>query len=292
MRGEANKNKKRLFEDDEIKAEKMDVFIDELSEVRSREDVKNIVKFLYGCEKDYSSYVDLKNGINLLASEYEQFYKKEIIDYITSIDIVKSFKELKDGTYIIETSEGPIRFKTASSLYDKLNKKPDDDTEKYFLYIKKRDIRLGRCHWLSVKGSKVLNKYFNLKNQVVTGYAYFNTEKSQYLHSWIEFEKNGKEYALDSTMNAIMNKEGYYLLEHIKEEEIISKIDGKTIEKDMELYYKILPFRPENYFYFSDEEERQDIHTAIDIKTYLTSRDELIKDLEKNFNKTNEGEER
>ena len=79
---------------------------------------------------------------------------------------------------------------------------------------------------------------------------------------------------LDSTFNVIMNKEGYYLLRHV---EPISKIDSKSITEDWYKYGELL--------------------YKLDLKTYLTYRDEIINDLEKNKQlfqkaKEDEGEER
>ena len=76
-------------------------------------------------------------------------------------------------------------------------------------------------------------------------------------------------------MNTFLNKEGYYLLRNINEKEHVSVINSDIIFKD---------FR--DYIDFLDQ---------IDLKSYLTCRDEIISEYKNKINllkKSNEGDER
>ncbi len=76
-------------------------------------------------------------------------------------------------------------------------------------------------------------------------------DKSRFLHSFVETTLNGEEVVIDGTLNAIMNKDGYYTFRHIKP---LTKISNQTLQEDMEKYlYKIKEFSPEVYFVFRDE---------------------------------------
>lgn len=72
-----------------------------------------------------------------------------------------------------------------------------------------------------------------IPNNIVTGYTYGYTDKSQYLHSWIETELKGEPVVIDGTLNVIMNKEGYYKMRHI---EVLTKISNETLMSDIEKY--------------------------------------------------------
>lgn len=95
---------------------------------------------------------------------------------------------------------------------------------------------------------------------VVTGFVTGYTDKSTYLHSWVETKLHNKDVVIDYTLNAIINKEGYYLFRHVK---LINKINSEQIIKDYEKY--------------SDIFNQLDIHSA----AYNIFRDEMIRDLEK-----------
>lgn len=93
----------------------------------------------------------------------------------------------------------------------------------------------------------------NFPNEVVTGFIYGISDKVKYLHSWIEFNKDGNEYVIDYTMNVIMNKEGYYF---IRQAEELSRISNQDILFDSKI--------------------------SINSKVYLVFRHEIMKELEKN----------
>ena len=117
------------------------------------------------------------------------------------------------------------------------------------------DEREGTCF------SKAYHIALNLgiPNDIVTGFCYGYTDKSKFLHSWVETKLKSEEVIIDGTLNAIFNKEGYYNLRHTKP---ISRISNKTLKSDIDKYLKdFKTISPEVYYVF---------------------RDEIIKDFEKN----------
>ena len=121
------------------------------------------------------------------------------------------------------------------------------------------NLRHGKCYG----GANHLARNFDGDADLVTGYHYGYTDKSRYLHSWVETKFFDTEYVFDVTLNAVINKEGYYKLKHIKENEILQRINNKVLGEE-QLKYK-------EYFDVMGIKESQ----------YNTFRDELISDLEK-----------
>ena len=101
-----------------------------------------------------------------------------------------------------------------------------------------------------------------LPNNLVTGYIYGYSDKSKFLHSWIETNIKGEEFVIDATLNAVINKDGYYLMQHAKP---INKISSQTLKEDLK-NYEIID------------------NKNIPIELYYVFRDEIIKDLEKRNN--------
>lgn len=92
--------------------------------------------------------------------------------------------------------------------------------------------RQSKAHQMSVTLARSIPNA-----RVVTGKVAGLTSKSSYLHSWVETTtSDGKTVVFDYTMNAIMNKNGYYSLRHAKQ---ISAINGADITADIE---KVAPF--------------------------------------------------
>lgn len=271
---------KLLFKDTEKEALEMDDLRTNLfkGRVHNQENidyVKNAMKFIKGYEKDYFEFEELNDSIHCLTSKMFRNYKKEYIKKMENLNIVKSVVEEKENFYIVDTIDGKIEFTTIENIFPPNNMitnifQDSEYLKHYYNKIANYDRRIQKCHSFGVYVAHLLEEFFETPNEVVTGYTCYSTEKSKFLHTWNEFEKNGKQYVLDSTFNVVMNKEGYYLLRHI--EQVINKIDSKNVISDFEKY--------------------EDIIEKFGLKTYLTCRDELIRDLDKNFNKTNEGEER
>ena len=93
----------------------------------------------------------------------------------------------------------------------------------------------------------------------MTGYIYGYSDKSKFLHSWVESTINDEEYVIDGTLNAMINKDGYYLMQHAKP---ITKISDSVLKSDIKNYVN----------------EMQ----SIPLEVYYVFRDEIVNDLEKN----------
>ena len=98
---------------------------------------------------------------------------------------------------------------------------------------------------------------------IVTGFIYGMTSKSEYLHSWIETIIDNEEVVMDATLNIVMNKKGYYFLMHANP---ITIINNKTFLEDF-YHYPILCSNKniplEIYYLFRDEiiSELQEINS-------------------------------
>ena len=116
--------------------------------------------------------------------------------------------------------------------------------------------RMERCH----QGCLNLSEFeFNFPHDVVTGYTHGISDKSEYLHTWIETVDDGKEVVIDYTMNAIINKDAYYKFMHIIP---LARISGENVKTDMPLIFKSKKFR------------------NIDNRMYLLFRDEIMAEIE------------
>ncbi len=167
--------------------------------------------------------------------------KRYIIDISIKINSKLNLPEL-----IIKTMMGDIRV----IQYSKINPAIKD----LFPFILDNR-RYGKCYDFAYEISSNLN----IPNKIVTGYIYGYSVKSQFLHSWVEVNIKGEEYVIDGTLNAVINKRGYYLLEHAKPISIISSL---TLKNDLETYAEKINLVP--------------------LDVYLVFRDEIVKDLERN----------
>jgi hypothetical protein len=119
--------------------------------------------------------------------------------------------------------------------------------------------RYGKCHSSIISiAPSVPNSY------VVTGYVTIGSHKV--LHTILEIEQKDNNVILDWTRNLEMRKEDYYRLTKFEE---VSRFEGKHPKEDL------------NYI--------TGLHMGC--KTYVTFRDEIMRDIEKNkslFKKKNE----
>ena len=179
--------------------------------------------------------------------------KIRLLGQLKNIEWIQSV-EASDTEIKITTNTGIIKVRTLTDVFPSLQEDP---------YIQTYE-RLGRCHEASLAISEGLG---DIQNYIVTGYVFALSDKSKYVHSWIELVVNGEEVVIDYTLNAIMNKEGYYKIRHVKD---ISKISSCDVKNDKAILNKIGNF---------------------DLKEYLIFRDEIMRDLEKNIEMFN-GESR
>jgi len=131
-------------------------------------------------------------------------------------EIIKSF-EVTDKNIVIEQQNGQ-RLNVAILSATLLKDEKFDEV--------KTCLRVGNCH-LSVRE---LCWELPFKHTIVTGYVCLGREQEKTLHTWIEFNHNGKEKVIDYTMNAIMDKIDYYLLRHVQN--IVSEIKNNEIKNN------------------------------------------------------------
>ncbi|MBP3581732.1 MAG: hypothetical protein J6J33_03155 [Clostridia bacterium] len=111
------------------------------------------------------------------------------------------------------------------------------------------DERSGRCH----QGSLNLSQFeFDFEHSVVTGDTYNLSNKSKYLHTWIETTLGGEEIVIDYTMNAAINKAAYYEFMHAKP---INTISGENVKHDIPIVLTSKYGNTDNrmYLLFRDE---------------------------------------
>lgn len=274
---EINQNYEFLFEDPEKKSIAIGK---EINDLMNRgvyiEDLKQILSDKYG--EEFFEYSYLNNLIHQLTDRDCRYSEDVVLEAILSIDsVVDDVYSFGKGSYLIKTKKGLISFTTIDTFVeDKLDgKKRTQILDEYCDEVSSSETRKNSCHVLSMNGARIFSVCLGIESDVVTGYADYYVPQNSYTHSWNEFEDEGQTKVMDSTMNAVMNKEGYYLLSHIDENRILSKVSARNLMEDDRKY--------------------GDIINRLDLKTYLTSRDEIIRDLDRNshvFNKSDEGEER
>lgn len=218
--------------------------------------------FIEKVRKIYTYEYTIWEAIHYLTSNVGINNQQKILENLKTI--VEDVKE-NNGIICIKTTFGEIKFSRITNFFPNLEF--DDEIEDIRNRLGKIG-EVGKCHAWAIEYSKRL-KNIGIENDVVTADKYLMTDKNKHLHSWNEFEINGKEHVLDYTQNVVMNKDGYYALNHIKK--VISKINCMDIENDEKLYRQI------NGRYYE-----------IDAKTYLTCRDEIMRDLQKNIGIFNE----
>ena len=125
--------------------------------------------------------------------------------------------------------------------------------------------RVGQCHHRSLELADNLKYELNLSPVIVTGQASSLAEKCSVLHTWLEVQIQGKPYVLDYTMNALIDKEAYYKIKHVKENETC-RIDYGDYMYDKPIIRPLLESKELKY------------------KQYLFFRDEIMKDLKKEKN--------
>jgi len=157
-------------------------------------------------------------------------------NYINSVDIEMN-KEFNLPELVIQTVKGEVRALQFSSLCEGI--------KQTIPYIETNE-RKGRCFNTAFYISLALG----LNNEIVTGHIYGYTDISRFLHSWVEFNYQGKDYVVDGTLNAMINKEGYYL---IRKAEPITFIPYLTLREDVLKYSSINKMLPLPDYYINRE---------------------------------------
>lgn len=274
---EINQNYEFLFEDPETKSLEIGKEINNLmNQGVYIEDLKQMLADKYG--EEFFEYSYLNNLIHQLTDRDCRYSKEDVLEAILSVEsVVDDVYSFGNETYLLKTKEGSISFTTIDEFVkDKLDGKPKAQyLDEFCDEVSSSETRKNGCHVLSMNGARIFSACLGIESDVVTGYTQYYVPQNSYTHSWIEFEDEGQTKVMDSTMNVVMNKEGYYLLSHMDNERILAKVSAKSLMEDDRKY--------------------GDIINRMDLKTYLTSRDEIIRDLDRNshvFDRSDEGEER
>lgn len=238
------KNYQELFVNEFLKSQNID---DTFAKISNKEGLASGIEYLkkLNCQwLDEDSYTILYT-INQFTLKNKTEDMNDLFNKVSNIDdvlnIIKSDKKL-----IIMLKDYNIEVEIFSKRNPRVvNIIPDIESLE----------RNGTCFL------KAYNICLGFKNpsKIVTGYNYGYTDKSKFLHSWVEVTIDGKDYVIDGTLNAMFNKEGYYKLRKIK---VLNEITKDELRQDMIKYGKFIE--------------------EIGIDVYYVFRDEIIKDLEKN----------
>lgn len=212
----------------------------------------NYLKSIGATWLDIEDYMITYKISEFTKSCYNEEEKEDLInslnklnDYVTSAKVQYN-DVLKLPEAVIETTKGKIR----AIQFSKLSKEV-----KEVIPCIEDDGRFGKCFdW-----AYYICLNLGIPNDIVTGYVYGYTDKSKFLHSWIETTYKGEEWVIDGTINTIINKEGYYL---IKNAQVLNRISNKTFVEDIDLYLSKIK--------------------GIQLEVYYVFRDEIIRDLERN----------
>jgi len=222
-------------------------WIREFVRLKHNEDWDKFREYLKTCEKLYLPQHEISKFINeFTENKYSYEQKYEFMNHLKKWDKFVNDVEITENKVVIDTIDGVVKAKILSEVLPQLKEiDPKIQTSE----------RLGKCHQGTLNISSILEN----PHEVVTGYIYGPSDKAKYIHTWIECLIKEKECVIDYTMNAFMNKEGFYI---IKNPEPLSRISSKNIKEDAKRYGGLLE--------------------KINLRQYLLYRDELISDLEKN----------
>ena len=243
-----SKNFNELFIKPDIESEEWD---SKIFDYGLAQDVENLTKHLESANELYLEEKQIYTAINSFTLDTDGDNEEEsmrLIDGLKDNELVED-SEVTKSTLVIKTTNGDIKVWKLSEIIPELKMEDSDLTT---------ENRKGKCHEKSIK---IANSLGEIKSDVVTGYIFGYSDKAKYLHSWVEFNHYGKDMVIDYTLNALMNKEGYYMIQNAKP---LSRIDSKTIKEDSKILNKF------------------DKLGSFNIKEYLLFRDEIMKDFEKN----------
>ena len=209
-----------------------------------RTDKKAFMELISQAEELYLDEYDIYTIIQQLTiSDAVGEKREELLNRLRKNEKVKSVRD--DGAAVeIETTEGKISFAKLSEVLPGL--KGDKELETWN--------RMGKCHHKSME----LSESVGMPNDVVTGYVYLISDKTKFLHSWVECNKTRKvPLVADYTLNVLMNRDGYY---YLRKAEPLTRVSDQDIKRDQERFS----------------------HLNLEPKAYLLFRDEIARDLDKN----------
>ena len=210
-------------------------------ELGEKGDAEGVTELFKQANELYFDEYHIYNTIQQLTNDNAE--KTRLLKQLKECKIVKKIKTYKDGTIVIVTKK------------DKDNNIPDIIVTRlsdFILDLKEEDNdlgtweRQGKCH----AKSKEISLRLTFPNEVVTGYFHSMSDKARFLHSWVEFSQNGKDYVIDYTMNIVMNKRGYYFIRHIEE---LCRISDTDILSDLELFSQLKGLNIKEYMVYRHE---------------------------------------
>ncbi len=240
-----SKELKALFYEPYVESQRID---ETFARIRAEESNKAAIEYLL---KIGAKYLDIKSYETL--HHLDQFTKNNIPLYerISLVESLADGKEVK--SVLVEYNDKKQRLEiTLDTHVGKIRAMRFSEVCPQMLELLpelENDGRMGQCFRMAYEIMR------NLKNncQIVTGYVFGYTDKSKFLHSWIEIKLRGKTYVIDGTNNLLIDKTGYYNIRHAIP---ITKISRKTFESDIR--------------------KHKDIVEGIDLPVYLLYRDEII----------------
>ena len=222
-----NPNYYQLFEKPEEEAREINKGVQKLMQTcLDMDELKKKIKEMYGNGIECFEYTYLNDLICCLTTSNYEYGTEVLLNEMKRLFLARDITDFGDGKYKLDVKDGTIIFRTISSLLRKYVEedtfKKANDLKHYDEILQKIETRNHKCHALSMDAVIILKTYLGLDTTLVTGYNSYYVPNNKYLHSWLETEKNGQIYVIDSTSNTVMNKEGYYLLRQVDENEIIS----------------------------------------------------------------------
>lgn len=176
---------------------------------------------------------------NDVSAECKMDLLNELLNYDNVQDArIENNEKMKASEVVIDTNEGSIRALQLSSIMPKIKDK--------FPFIEGNE-RFGKCFEFAYQ----IALHIPIPYEIVTGYIYGYSDKAKFIHSWIETTINGNDYVMDGTLNAMINKDGYYMVQHAQP---LKKISDQTFRSDMNQHLsKIEVFQLEAYYLFRNE---------------------------------------
>lgn len=104
------------------------------------------------------------------------------------------------------------------------------------------DDRMGKCHPYSVMLAMFFdeNRFMNDATiELATDKIYQLSNKSKYLHSWVEIDSGNNSVVLDATKNIIIEKDAYYEINHVTNPE---KVNSKQLLLDYPMLQKLTKY--------------------------------------------------
>lgn len=214
--------------------------------LQGNEYTKHVEEYLWGDfkGKDYSNENLLFDVITTIFSPYMK--EKGIKFQLKKLDYIDNLNYFYIKNNIIRSSINNIDI-----IAIKLNEYENSENQKV------RPMRGKNKFENILKLSSKIKK----EHKVLIGYVHDFDDEVASLHTWIEVNFNDKDYVVDVYNNTIINKDGFYYMKHPK---IINCINNKDLKNDKTFIKEL-----KNLKHF--------------LEIYLSSRNEITKDLQKNL---------